>query len=116
MNETAACPTRPYANAAERLIPRLIKTALTAEKNSHRKTSLDGSKRHVTPNSRRTIIAKNQNTYAKRKREMDRKAKAQSKRTRRNKRKLEGGLKNAEEGPSPDTVADGVQVEPGAPT
>ncbi|MGE3778051.1 MAG: hypothetical protein AB7F89_12760 [Pirellulaceae bacterium] len=43
------------------------------------------------------IIGKNQNTYAKRKREMDKKAKAQAKRQRRDQRKLQGDA-----GPAPD--------------
>jgi hypothetical protein len=49
--------------------------------------------------SRRTTIAKDQNTYAKRKREMDKKAKAEAKRARRNQRKLElrGGTNPPEE-------------------
>ncbi len=38
-----------------------------------------------------TLIAKNQNTYAKRKREMEKKEKAEAKRVRRVERKQDGG-------------------------
>jgi hypothetical protein len=48
---------------------------------------------------RRTTIAKNQNTYAKRKREMDKKNKAEDKRVRRAQRKQET------ENPSSDSPA-----------
>ncbi len=46
----------------------------------------------AAPYLRRATIARNQNTYAKRQREADKKAKAEAKRTRRLKRKEGGGL------------------------
>jgi hypothetical protein len=49
--------------------------------------------------SRKATIAKNQNTYAKRRREMDKKAKAEAKRTSRSKRKQGGDASNPPEPP-----------------
>jgi hypothetical protein len=47
--------------------------------------------------SRRTTIARNQNTYAKRQREMEKKAKAEAKRVRRIKRKQGGDASDSPE-------------------
>ena len=49
--------------------------------------------------SRRATIAKNQNTYAKKKREMEKKAKAEAKRIRRIKRKQGGAAANPPKAP-----------------
>ncbi|MCO6456523.1 MAG: hypothetical protein J5I93_14595 [Pirellulaceae bacterium] len=47
-------------------------------------------------------IAKNQNTFAKRQREMDKRAKAEAKRARRTNRKLHGGPNTADQPEWPD--------------
>lgn len=58
-------------------------------------------------------MAKNQNTYAKRKREMDKKLKAEAKRERRKKRKEGGGDSSAADALVFDE--DGLAVAPDAP-
>ncbi len=59
--------------------------------------------------SRKAIIARNQNTYAKRQREMDKKAKAEAKRARRSK------LKEGADASNPPEMSDIEPVTPDEP-
>jgi hypothetical protein len=88
------------------------KFSLTTPANEY-EAYLAGRPCAVDTSTRNTIIKKNQNTFAKRRREMDKKAKAEAKRARRLQRKQDDDADNLPA--TPDGLSDTPDIDQATP-